>query len=130
MGTVMKKVEINDGMKKIIEENAVALATVNSKSEPHNIAVGFVKVVSKNQLLISCNYINETLENIKKNPNISLAVWTRNWETNCIGYELNGKAEYLNEGKWVEEIKQIPENKDAPCKGAILITINKIKVLD
>jgi len=130
MGTFVKKIEINEGMKKIIEENALALATVNPKSEPHNIAVGFVKVVSKNQLLISDNYINETLENIKTNSNVSLAVWIRNWEDNCIGYELFGEAEYFKEGKWIERIKQIPENKDAPCKGAILITLNKIKILD
>ena len=29
--------------------------------------------------------------------------------------------------KWYEMVKQIPENKGEPCKGAILITINKIK---
>jgi len=130
MGGYIKEIKINEGMKKIIENNALALASVNSKLEPHNIAVGFVKVVSKNQLLISDNYINETLENIKNNPNVSLVVWIRNWEDNCIGYELSGKAEYFNGGKWIEKIKQIPENKDVPCKGAILITINKIKVLD
>ena len=50
---------------------------------------------------------------------------------NCsvIGYELRGKAEYFTSGKWLESIKKIPENKGAPCKGSILITINKVKVL-
>jgi len=42
---------------------------------------------------------------------------------------LGGTAEYFTEGKWYELIKQIPENKGEPCKGAILATINKIKKL-
>ena len=130
MGTEIKKIEINEGIKKLIEENALGLASVNLKGEPHNIAIGFVKVVSKNKLLISDNYIDETLSNIQNNSNVALVVWPKNWKENCIGYELKGKAEYFKSGKWLDEIKKIPENKDAPCKGAILVTINKIKVLD
>ena len=130
MGTILKKAEINEGMKKMIEENALALATINEKGEPHNIAIGFVKVISKNQLLISNNWFVETANNIKKNPNVSLAVWARNWEENCIGYEFRGKAEEFTSGKWLEEIKKIPINEGEPCKSAIVVTINKIKVLN
>ena len=111
MGTILKKAEINEGMKKMIEENALALATINEKGEPHNIAIGFVKVISKNQLLISNNWFVETANNIKKNPNVSLAVWARNWEENCIGYEFKGRAEEFTSGKWLEEIKKIPINE-------------------
>lgn len=114
----------------INESLIMALATVNKKGEPHNIAVGYVKVIYKNQLLISDNWIVESLENIKSNPNVSLAVWNKDWEEACIGYEFRGKAEYFTSGKWVDEIKRLPINEGEPCKGAILITINKIKVLD
>lgn len=120
---------INEGMKKMIEENALGLATIDKNGTPHNIAVGYVKVISKNQLLITANYLQETIENIRKNPNVSLVVWNADWKENCVGYELKGKAEYFTLGKWVEVIKKIPENKGEPCKGAILVTINKVKVL-
>jgi len=130
MGTILKKAEINEGMKKIIEGNAMAFATVDEKREPHNIAVGFVKVISKNQLLISNNWFVETVENIKKNPNVSLVVWARDWEENCVGYEFKGKAEEFTSGKWLEEIKKIPVNQGEPCKSAIVVTINKIKLLN
>lgn len=129
MGKLIEPI-INKEMKKMIEENAMGLASVNTNGEPHNIAVGFVKVVSNNQLLISNNYLNETLNNIKKNPNVSLVVWRNDWKENCVGYELGGKAEYFTSGKWLDEIKKIPINKGEPCKGAILITINKIKILN
>ncbi len=120
---------INEAMKKMIEENALALATSDEHGNPHNIAVGYAKVISKNQIVISDNYIVETINNIKKNPNVALAVWAKDWKENCMGYELKGTAEYFTSGKWIEFIKKIPINKGEPCKGAILITINKTKVL-
>jgi len=120
---------INEGIKNIIENNALGIASIDKSGNPHNIALGYVRVVSSNHLLVSDNYLVETVDNIRKNPNVALVVWTRNWEKSCIGYELKGKAEYFTSGKWLETIKKIPENKRAPCKGAILITINKIKVL-
>ncbi len=120
---------ISSGIKKIIEDHALGLATVDKNGNPHNIAVGYVKVISENQLLISDNYLEETIQNIKLNPNVALVVWISNWKENCIGYELKGKVEYFTSGKWVEAIKKIPANNGESCKGAILITINKIKPL-
>ncbi|MBM3247211.1 pyridoxamine 5'-phosphate oxidase family protein [Candidatus Pacearchaeota archaeon] len=122
-------IEINDGIKNMIEENAMGLATTDKKGNPHNIAVGYVKVVSKDEIIISNNYINETIENIKQNKNVSLVVWHTNWKKTCIGYELKGQAQYFTEGKWVDFIKKLPINQGEPCKGAILIKINKIKSL-
>ena len=130
MGTIVKKVEINEGIKKMIEENALGFASVDKKGNPHNIAVGFVKVVSKNKFIISDNYFEETVENIKNNSNVSLVVWRSDWQENCVGYELAGKAEYFTNGKWIDFIKKIPINEGEPCKGAILVTLNKMKVLD
>ncbi|OGM02988.1 hypothetical protein A3K72_02560 [Candidatus Woesearchaeota archaeon RBG_13_36_6] len=118
-------VEITDDIKKLIEGNALAFATVGEDGKPHCIAVGDVKVVSKNELLVGDNYMNETKRNIQKNNNVVLVVWSRNWEKDCIGYEFRGTAKYFSEGKWVEMVKKIHEG--FPAKGAIIITINKIK---
>ncbi len=122
-------VKINNELRQLIEENALALATINEDGTPHCIAVAFVKVVSKNQIIITDNYMVETRKNLQKNQNIALAIWNKDWKENCIGYYLIGTAEYFTEGKWYNLIKNIPENKGEPCKGAILVTINKIKSL-
>jgi len=119
---------INKSLKELIETNALALATSN-KNNPHCIAVGFAKVLSKNQILITDNYMHTTPENIKNNSNIAIAIWNRDWEKDCKGYEIIGKAEYFTKGKYHEIIKQIPENKGLSCKGAILISVSKIKRL-
>ena len=122
-------VEITGDMKKLVEENALAFATIGEDGNPHCIAVGYVKVVSKNQVLITDNYLVKTVKNIKRNPSVALAVWSRNWEDDCKGFEFVGIAKYFTEGKWFEEVKKIPENEGEPCKAAILITVNKIKKL-
>jgi len=121
--------EITPEMKELIEKNALALATIDSEGNPHCIAVGFPKVVSKNQILITDNYMAETRRNIQNNKNVALVVWCDNWKETCSGYELKGTTEYFKEGKWRDFVKNIPENKGEPCKGAILVTVNKIKKL-
>lgn len=123
----LKNNMINEGIKKIIENNALGLATVDKTGNPHNVAVGYVQVISKNQLVISDNWLVETVENIKNNSNVALVVWAENWKKVCVGFELKGKAEYFTSGKYHEIIKKLPINKGEPCKGAILVTINKIK---
>lgn len=113
----------------MIEENALGLATTDKHGNPHNIAVGYVKVINNNQIIITNNYLIETIENLRKNPNVALVVWNKEWKENCVGYELIGKAEYFTSGKYLEIIKKLLINKGEPCKGAILVTLNKIKVL-
>ncbi|MBU4501273.1 MAG: pyridoxamine 5'-phosphate oxidase family protein [Nanoarchaeota archaeon] len=122
-------VEINKEIKKLVEGNALGLATIDHENKPHCIAVGYVKVVSEDQILITDNYMAETVKNIQKNNNVSLAVWSRNWKEDCKGYELKGTAEYFSDGEWYDKVKAIPENDGETCKGAILIRINKIKKL-
>ena len=120
---------ITKEMKRLIEDNALALATIDDKGNPHNIALGYVKVVSKNQLLVTVDIIVQTIKYIKKNPNIAIAVWNKEWKKKCIGYEFKGNAKYFSKGKWVDFVKKMPENKGLKCRGAILIRINKIKKL-
>lgn len=120
---------IDKELKKLIEENALALATVDEFGNPHCIAIGFVKVVSKYQLLVTDNYMVKTTKNIQKNHNVSLTVWNKEWKKDCKGYELKGIAKYDTKGKWYGMVKRIPENKKEPCKGAILVTVKSIKRL-
>lgn len=122
-------IKITEELKTLIEENALGFATVDENGGPHCIAVGCVKVVSENQILITDDYIVETTKNIQKNPNVALAVWNKGWREDCVGFELKGAAEYFTEGKWYEIMKQNPETEGEPRKGAIVVTIEKIKEL-
>lgn len=115
-------INITPKIKKLIEEHPLAFATVDVAGNPNVIAVACVKVVSKNQILITDNYMKQTKENLEKNNNVCLAVWAKDWS----GYKLVGNAEYFTTGKWKRFVEQIPENKGLLAKGAILVTISKL----
>lgn len=115
-------------LKEVIESNVLSVATVSEDNKPHCIAVVYAKVVD-DKIIITDNYMAETVKNITQRPSISIAVYTRTWEKKCWGYEIRGTAKYFSEGKWRDFVKTIDGNKNEPAKGAIVITVEKIKKL-
>ena len=115
---------MEENIKKIIEENPMALATVDESGNPYVIAVAFVKV-KDGKLVITNNYMGKTIENLKRNPNICLAVWDKDWK----GYQVKGEIQYFEEGEWYDFVKSIEENKKEPCKGALFVDIKNMKKL-
>lgn len=113
---------MNLEIKKLIENNPLALATVMSDGKPNVIGVAAVKVISENQVLISDNYMNQTIKDILANKNVCLIVW----DSEMRGYKLVGEAEYFTEGEWKKQIEEMEENRGMPAKGAILVTVSKI----
>jgi predicted pyridoxine 5'-phosphate oxidase superfamily flavin-nucleotide-binding protein len=82
-------------IKNIIEKNPVVVATVMDKKLPNAVAVAFVKVVSEKEILITDNYLNQTIKDIEQNSNVCLLVWNDKWE----GYKIIGQAKYYKTGK-------------------------------
>jgi len=109
-------------IKDLIESNPVAFATVTEGNKPNVIGVAFVKVISEDRVLITDNYMNQTVKDITQNPNVCLIVWDSEFK----GYKLVGQAEYFTEGEWKRYVEQMDENKGLPAKGAVLVTISKI----
>lgn len=121
-------IKISLGIKKLIENNACAFCTVDRLGKPHSIAVACVKVF-EDKIIITNTHIKESLKNIKSNNSIALAVWNKEWEKACVGFELKGQAAHYTIGKWYDFVNNLPENKGYKIKGAIVITVNKIKKL-
>jgi len=115
--------QINKRQKELLENEAVALATVNPDSSPNVIAVGFAKVVSPTEIVITDNYMRLTNKNIERDPRVCLAVWTKDWEE---GYKFVGKAKYSTTGKWAKFVKEMEENKGYAAKGAVVVKVGKI----
>jgi predicted pyridoxine 5'-phosphate oxidase superfamily flavin-nucleotide-binding protein len=111
-----------NGVRELIENNALAFSTVNIDGTPNVIGVAFVKVVSSNHIIITDNYMKQTKKNLEEKNAVCLAVWNKEWE----GYKLIGNAEYFSEGKWKEFVEKMPENKGESAKGAILITVSEL----
>jgi predicted pyridoxine 5'-phosphate oxidase superfamily flavin-nucleotide-binding protein len=119
---------IEPGIKKLIEANALAFCTVDQAGKPHAIAVAYCKVFD-DRIIISNSHIEESIENIKSSPHVSLAVWNKEWEDACVGFELKGTAENQTEGQWLEFVKTMPENEGCDIKSAVVVTVSNIKKL-
>lgn len=119
---------ISPALKKFIEANALGFATVNKRGLPHNIAVAYLKVVN-DQIIISNAHIKESIKNLEYNNTVSLVIWNPEWEKSCIGFELVGKAKNYTNGKWLEFVKNLPDNKECNISSAIVVNIKKIKKL-
>lgn len=102
--------------KRLIEKSVIALATCKN-NKPHVIPIACAKVVGKT-IIITDNFMKKTKENLLKNKTVALAFW-KNGRT----YSMPGKAEYYNQGKWLEFVKKMKENKGLPAKGAIVIKL-------
>lgn len=118
----MDKINISKEIKEIIEKNPIALSTITPDNNPNIIAVAYVKVVNGNQILVTDNYMKQTIKDIKNNPNVAIAAWNKY----MVGYKLLGQAKYITQGKLIAQAKLIPENKGMPVKGVVLIKINRI----
>lgn len=109
--------KITPKIKLLVENNPIALATVDGRGNPHVIAVACVKVVD-GKLIITDNCLHRTRANILANGKASIAAWNPQWQ----GVKLSGKAEYHAAGKWKAFVKTLPENKGLPAKGAVVFT--------
>ena len=114
--------KITKVVKGLVEKNPVALATIMANGKPNIIGVAFVKVIDEDKLLITDNYMNQTVNDIQNNPSVALIVWDK--EMN--GYKLIGNAKYYKTGEWVDRVKSLSENNNFPAKGAILVNIELI----
>ena len=104
-----------------LKNKNIALASVGRDNCPHNIAVE-INDIRDNKIIITNNFMNTTIENIKSNPNVSLVFWE-----NDEGIEIDGIVEYFDSGKWFDFVKELPENEEFDVKGAIVIEIKNIK---
>jgi len=108
-------------VKKIIEQNPLAFATIINK-KPYVIGVASCKIIDTDKILITDNFMKTTVRNLLENNNIALVVWNKMEE----GYQFLGKAKYYKKGKWLNYAKDLKENKGLPAKGAIVIKVLKI----
>ncbi len=114
--------DIND-IKDNIEKAIIAVATINSKRNPHNTPIMYAKIKG-GKIIITNNYMKTTIENIKNNPNVCLIFWEGEK-----GWRINGKAEYYDSGKWLNFVKSLKENKGEPANGALVINVEEVKEL-
>jgi len=121
--------KISSGVKKLVETNALALASIGPDGRPHNIAVACCRVEG-DKIIITNTHIHRTIENIKTRPTVAMVVWLKEWEETCAGFEIIGRAENFPDGQWLEYVKKLPDNEGYDVQSAIVVTVEEVRQLE
>ena len=105
----------------------VVLSTATKDGIPNAVPIGAKKIVDAETILISDQYFNKTLANMKTNPRVSVTYWEGRE-----GYQLKGTVTIEASGKryedtvrWIDELG-IKFGLPLKSKGAIIFKIEEI----
>ena len=83
--------KMNARMKEIFEkQETVVLATATKKGAPNVVPITAKKLLDDETILVSDQFFNKTLANLKENPQASITIWD-----NLEGYEKNTGGKVL-----------------------------------
>ena len=120
--------KMTDRMKELFTKApAVVLATATADGVPNAVPVGAKKIIDDETILISDQYLNKTLANMKSNPKVSVTFWEGHE-----GYQLKGTIVIETSGrrfeetaKWIEELGNAV-GFPLKSKGAVILKIDEI----
>lgn len=119
---------MNERMKDLFEKvPAVVLSTATTDGVPNSVPVGSKKIIDDQTILISDQFLNKTLANIKSNPKVAVTFWE-----GTEGYQLKGSVIVETSGRRFEETAEWIEdlgNKigfPLKSKGALILNIEEI----
>ena len=93
--------------KEIFEkQEVVALATATKSGVPNVVPISAKKILDDETILVSDQFFNKTLSNLKENPQATITAWD-----NIEGYQFKGEVTIETSGpqfeetaKWIEEL--------------------------
>jgi uncharacterized protein len=109
------------------QQKVVVLATADPDGVPNAVPVGAKEIIDDETILISDQYFNKTLANLKANPVAAVTVWEGHE-----GYQFKGRITIETEGEryeraaqWVAE-KGKKAGRELRSKGIVLLHIEAI----
>jgi len=120
--------KMTERMKTLFEKVGVAtLGTSTLDGVPNVVPIGAKKIIDDETVLVSDQFFNKSLANMKSNPHACVTFWEGHE-----GYQIKGTVIIETSGKRFEEtaewIKELGEKKGAPLKskGAVILNIEEI----
>jgi DNA phosphorothioation-dependent restriction protein DptG len=118
---------ITNEIKDLFEQIPVmALSTVDENGIPNVSAIASKKIINNNTIITIDTFHNKTLNNIKNNGNVAIAMWK-----DSVGYQIKGKAIHYTEGEIFEKYKKwiLTLKPQKIVKGVIEINVTDIYYL-
>lgn len=105
----------------------VILATATKDGVPNAVPIGAKKIIDDETILISNQFLNKTLNNMKDNPQVAVTFWS-----GFEGYQFKGTITIETSGerfeetaKWIDEMGKAM-NFPLKSKGAVIMKISEI----
>jgi predicted pyridoxine 5'-phosphate oxidase superfamily flavin-nucleotide-binding protein len=105
----------------------VVLTTATLDGTPNAVPVGAKKMIDAETILISDQFFNKTLTNMKSNPKVAVTFWEGHE-----GYQLKGTiiietsgTRYEETARWIEEMSN-KAGFPLKSKGAVILKIEEI----
>jgi len=120
--------KMNQRIKEIFEnQQIVVLATADKNWNPNVVPINAKKIIDDETILISDQFLNKTLTNMKENPQVAITCWDK-----LEGYQIKVKATietsgplYQDTARWIEDLgKKL--NLPIKSKGAVVVKITEI----
>lgn len=104
----------------------MAISTVDEKGIPNVAAIASKKIINDDTIWTIDTFHNKTLQNIKQNGNVAIAMWK-----DSVGYQIKGKATYYTSGEIFEKGKAwiLTIKPQKIVKGVIEIKVTDIYYL-
>jgi len=106
---------------------AVVLTTATADGTPNAVPVGAKKIIDDETVLISDQFLNKTLSNLKANPRVAVTFWEGRE-----GYQFKGSVTIETSGprftetaKWIEDLGN-RAGFPLKSKGAVILKIEEI----
>ncbi len=120
--------QMTERMQKLFEKVPnVVLSTATVDGSPNSVPVGSKKIINSETILISNQFLNKTLANLKANPKVAVTFWE-----GVEGYQLKGTVTIETSGQRYEEtarwIEDLGNKLGFPLKskGALIVNIEEI----
>ncbi|MFH0996614.1 MAG: pyridoxamine 5'-phosphate oxidase family protein [Pseudomonadota bacterium] len=120
--------QMTERMKELFDKVHIAvLSTASMDGKPNAVPVGAKKIIDDETILISDQFFNKTLANMKTNPQVAVTYWEGRE-----GYQLKGRVTIETTGqrfeetaKWIEE-RSNKTGFPLKSKAAIILKIEEI----
>ncbi|MBT8489585.1 MAG: pyridoxamine 5'-phosphate oxidase family protein [Deltaproteobacteria bacterium] len=120
--------KMNERVKEIFQKQQnVVLATASKEGIPNVVVLGAKKIIDDETILISDQYFDKTLANMKENPRAAVTVWEK-----TEGYQIKGTVTVETSGprfdetaRWIEDLGK-KFNIPLKSKGAVILKITDI----
>ena len=120
--------KMNQRIKEIFEkQETIVLATATKDGIPNVVPVTAKKIIDDETILISDQFFNKTLNNMRANPRVAITIWDK-----LEGYQIKGTVTIETTGqrfeetaKWIEEMGK-SLNLPLKSKGAVTLKVTEI----